>query len=326
MSSLENAELAFPIQSWLSKFVKVYGGGRTIYADCPFCGKHKRLGIPLRSKTNGRPMFVCGRCKDGGHGGGVWNGATTLTKFVSLLEGIDYGQACKLVHSLAGVEEVRVYREKDVELLKVPESAIPLTRLPSSNAANEMLRRRHVGHLVNHASYGVEQPYIDRVLIPCYYQQEYLGYEAKTIHKHVEPKSLFPPEMPTDVKVYTAVGNTGNGDLAITESVLDAETFHLLPLDAVGCFGNFKQDQATAILDLKPKRIFWFLDGDTWSKIWNSIKILLPFADHYLPPMQEKDDPNALGPLELQRRVLDAVKVTSALDVVRFEKEVRNER
>ena len=88
MASLDDAIERFPLETWLSKFTKVRSTGSVIYADCPFCYSKKRLGV-YRQARIGKALAVCGRCKDGGHGAGLWSGATTLPNLVMLLERCD---------------------------------------------------------------------------------------------------------------------------------------------------------------------------------------------------------------------------------------------
>lgn len=319
--SLETAETRFPIESWLSKYVRVYSSKAVVYADCYVCRGKKKLGVIRQSKKTGDPLVVCGRCREGGHGGGVWRGASSITGFVALVEGIPFKQAAEFVHRLSGV--ANEWRPpEDTRTPGVPEDAVPLLKCSSSNLGVLLLRNRYCDGLIGSSYFGVSKPYVNRVIIPCYYREQYLGFEAKATFKG-GLKSIYAPNMDTDVYVHTPIWNEGRGDLVITESVIDAETFRLLNVDAIGCFGGFKSGQVMRVLELNPKRVFWFLDGDTWGKIWPSISLLLPFVENFLPPMQERDDPNALGPVELQRRILDAEKIQTKLDLMQMKMKVR---
>ena len=60
--------MQFPIAAWLGKHTKTYDtGGRVVYADCPICKGKRKLGVYRYNR-----VAVCGRCKEGGHGHGIW--------------------------------------------------------------------------------------------------------------------------------------------------------------------------------------------------------------------------------------------------------------
>ncbi len=316
--ALDKAIENFPIRSWLQKHTRIYSAGNVIYADCPVCGGKKRLGVYRRCK-GGFPLATCGRCKDGGHHQGKWSGATTLPSFVKLLEGVSWRQTFALIHKLAGVPEPVWERPADVKPEEVPAEAIPLKDCRDDEASVLMLRSRHVPHLVETASLAIGGKYSERVVLPCNYQGRYTGFEAKGTHPSQEPKSLYGLNMETNLTVYTALGNDDRReDLAVTESILDSETFHTLPCNAVGCYGSFKTEQTEAILRLGPKRIYWFLDGDAWSKLWPAIRNLLPFVENYVPPMRGREDPNSLGPDGCMDYLNDAIKIEAELDLIGF--------
>src|SRR3990172_3282977 len=74
-AATEKAIQNFPIEGWLAKFTQVYptDHGKAFYADCPICGTRRKLGVYHASR-----IAVCGRCKDGGHGRGIWDGVASL--------------------------------------------------------------------------------------------------------------------------------------------------------------------------------------------------------------------------------------------------------
>lgn len=315
---LQKAVESFPIRSWLQKHTKVYGGGQVIYADCPICKGKKRLGVYRRSRL-GFPLAVCGRCKDGGHHQGRWTGSTPIPQLVKLLEGITWRQTFQLIHTLSGVPEPVWERPKDQKPEPIPEDAIPLSKCQPTERARLMLEQRHCGHLVETSFLTIGGKYNERVILPCYYQGHYMGFEAKGTHPSHDPKSLYGENMETQLTVYTAQGNDDRRlDLAITESVLDAETFHTLPCNSIGCYGGLKQEQVNSILKLGPDRIYWFLDGDAWKKLWPAIRCLLPFAENYVPPMRDKQDPNSIGPDGCMNYLNEARKIEAELDLIGF--------
>jgi len=317
-TELTKAIEGFPIRSWLQKHTRVYSGGNVVYADCPVCKGKKRLGVYRQSRL-GFPLATCGRCKDGGHHNGVWTGATTIPSFVKLLEGTSWRQTFALIHKLSGVPEPPWERPADQKPEEVPADAIPLKDCRDDEKAVLMLRSRHVAHLVETTSLAIGGKYDERVILPCNYQGRYMGFEAKGTHVAHDPKSLYGTNMETQLTVYTALSNDDRReDLVITESVLDAETFHTLPINAVGCYGGFKEEQTEAILRLGPKRIYWFLDGDAWTKLWPAIRNFLPFVENYVPPMLDKQDPNSLGPEGCMNYLNDAIKIEAELDLIGF--------
>jgi len=315
---LDKAIAEFPIRSWLEKFTRIYSAGNVIYADCPVCLGKKRLGI-YRTSRLGFPIAVCGRCKDGGHNQGRWTGSTTLPSLVRLLEGGSWSQTFKLIHSLSGVSEPPWERPAETKAEKIPKDAFPLSSLQPDAAAIQMLQRRHAAHLISHSYLVIGGKYHERVIFPCNYQGKYTGFEAKGTFPAQDPKSLFGTNMETQQAVYTAVGNRDDcQDLVITESVLDAETFHTLPTNAAGCYGSFKEAQVESIIRLGPARIYWFLDADAWSKLWPAICHLLPFAENYVPPMKGKEDPNSLGPDGCWNYLNESRKIEAELDLIGF--------
>lgn len=315
---LDKAVETFPIRSWLQKHTKVYSSGNVVYADCPICKGRKRLGIYRRSRL-GFPLATCGKCKDGGHHQGLWTGATPLPQFVKLLEGFTWRQTFQFIHKLSGVPEPVWERPADVKPEEIPENAIPLKDCRPDEKARAMLEGRHCGHLVETSFLSIGGKYNERVLLPCNYQGHYTGFEAKGTSPAQDPKSLYGENMETQLAVYTAIGNRDDCyDLAITESVLDAETFHTLPCNAVGCYGGFKGEQVDSILKLGPERIYWFLDGDAWKKLWPAIRHLMPFAENFVPPMREKEDPNSLGPAGCMSHLNESKKIEAELDLIGF--------
>lgn len=314
---LKDAVSKFPIQSWLSKHTRVYSAGSVIYADCPICQGKKKLGIYRRSRL-GFPLATCGKCKDGGHGQGKWSGSTPLAHFVKLLEGTTWRQTFKMIHSLSGIPEPE-WVAPNLRPESVPEDAIPLTRCSTEEKARKILEERHCSHLIETSSLSLSGKYTERIILPCHYNGTYTGFEAKGTHPNHDPKSIYGANMETNLSVYTSVGNRDDCyDLAVTESVLDAETFHTLPCNSVGCYGGYKEEQAEAIIRLGPERIYWFLDGDAWHKLWNAIRTLAPFAEHYVPPMKDREDPNSIGPQGCMDYLNKSRRIEAELDLIGF--------
>lgn len=291
MSEIQEAIQSFPIVAWLSKHTKVYDtGGSVVYADCPICKAKKKLGVYRYNRVS-----VCGRCKDGGHGLGAWTGTASLPRMVKLLEGCEWRQAFSLIHELAGVPEpIRTYTSDGPE--QIPEDAYPLQDCVLGQRGIDMLERRGVGHLAEHARMTVSGKYKARVILPCRFLRDYVGFEAKGTYPSHDPKSIYGSNMETDRVIYTAVDyDTKRTAVAITESVIDAETFHGLRMNAVGCFGGFKVQQVNALMELGVDTLYWFLDGDAYHKIPQHLATTSAFFDNIIVNMPDDADPNALG-------------------------------
>lgn len=295
-AELEKAVEQFPIMGWLQKHTKVYGGhgSNVIYADCPVCGGKKKLGVYRRGRL-GITLAVCGRCKEGGHGQGKWRGVANVPTLVKLLEGSTWRETFKLIHSLSGIPEPE-WKPRDRFVAALPREGIPLRECERDERGYRLLVDRGVAHLVDTALLCIGGEYHERVILPTYYLGAPTGFEAKATLPTQEPKSLYAPGMETDLTVYTTrTWNEGSTAICVTESLIDAETFHLSPWNAIGCYGGFKSGQLAPLLNLNPETLYWFMDYDAWSKIWDSIRITMPFVQNYVVPMPKGGDPNSVG-------------------------------
>lgn len=290
---------AFPVVRWLRSHTTVHSSmGGVVYADCPICQGKRKLGLYRRSK-GGSKLAVCGRCKDGGHGQGRWGGVAGLPAFVKLLEGFaEWRDAFKFIHEMAEVPEAEWKPDRsNAGPPQLPDGCIPIDNLRDDERAVALLRERHAWHLHDRASLCIGGKYHERLILPCYQQEVYTGFEAKATHPGQELKSLYPPEMDTREILYTSRNWQGDDTrAALTESVLDAETFHSLSRNAVGCYGGLKMEQVSILLDLGVEELYWYLDGDAWELIPKGLRHTLPFFDNYLVPMPADEDPNSLGP------------------------------
>jgi hypothetical protein len=312
---LEKAVEQFPIMGWLKKHTKVYGGhgSNVVYADCPVCGGTKKLGVYRRGRL-GIKLAVCGRCKEGGHGQGKWRGVANVPTLVKLLEGSTWRETFKLIHSLAGIPEPE-WKPRDRFVAELPKEGIPLRDCSNDERGHSLLVARGVGHLLDTALLCIGGKYHERIILPTFYLGEATGFEAKGTIPTQEPKSLYAPGMETDRTVYTArTWNKGSTSLCVTESVIDAETFHSTGYNAVGCYGGFKAGQLASLLNLNPTALYWFVDADAWSKIWDAIKIMMPFVKNYVVPMPEKGDPNSVGADGCVELIEEAVLIEDHLD------------
>lgn len=317
---------AFPIVRWLRGHTKVHNThGNVVYADCPICGGQRKLGIYRQSK-NGSKLAVCGRCKDGGHGRGRWDGVAGLPAFVKLLEDCDWRRAFQLIHELSEVPEARWEPDRnDDGPPDLPDGRLPLDELGHDEPAVRLLVDRGVEHLVQSSFLCIgHRKFHERIILPCHQGEIYTGFEAKATYDSQSPKSLFPFGMATQSTVYTARNwNPDDTRAAVTESVLDAETFHTLNKNAVGCYGAFKPEQAVPLLDLGIEELFWFLDGDAWDKLPGVLSHTLPFFENYLVPMPADADPNAVGARGCDELWDKAKKVESIVEFLLLTEEWR---
>ncbi len=316
---------AFPIVRWLRGYTTVHNAmGKVVYADCPICGGKRKLGIYRQSKS-GTKLAVCGRCKDGGHGQGRWDGVAGLPAFVKLLEQCDWRAAFKLIHELSEIPEAAWSPDRNnAGPPPLPDNCLALGDLLNSERGVRMLRERHCGHLVAHSFLSIGGKYHERVILPCYQNGVYTGFEAKATWSTQEPKSLFPFAMDTRELLYTARNWVAEDKrLALTESILDAETFHTLGKNAVGCYAGFKAEQVSILLDMEIEELYWFLDGDAWDLIPKGLRHTLPFFENYLVPMPATEDPNSLGPEGCDALWDQARLVTSLVDHMALTEEWR---
>jgi len=292
--ALKQAIGDFPISSWSRRHLNVRSvSSKVIYADCPFCKGKKKLGIYLYNR-----VATCGRCREGGHGGG-WGGTASLPKLIKLVENCSWREAFKIIYSLAGMPEPAWTPPDQVSVPCIPDDAISLRDCQPTEAAVQLLIRRHVAHLQDSSFLCIGGRYHERIIFPTYYKDTLTGFEAKAVSPFAELKSLYADDMETDKTVYTMRSwIPGQALCAVTESVIDAETFAPVGQNAVGCYGGFKDGHVLPLLELEIKGLVWFLDGDvSWKKLWSAITHTLPFFDNYVVPMpQGKHDPNSIGP------------------------------
>lgn len=294
--ALREAIQEFPIVSWARRHLKVYpnDGGKVVYADCPFCRGKKKLGIYRYNR-----VATCGRCREGGHGGGIWEGTASLPKLIKLVEGCSWREAFKLIYSLAGLPEPKWVPPDQAFIPQVPEGAVPLSDCSDNEPAVRLLQDRGVGHLRESAFLCIGGRYHERIIFPTYYKDTLTGFEAKAVHESAKFKSLYADDMETDSTVYTVRSwNENSKSCAVTESVIDSETFSPIGYNAVGCYGGFKDGQLLPLHELGIEELVWYLDGDVpWPKLWKALQKTLPFFQNsiaFVP--QGKHDPNSMGP------------------------------
>lgn len=316
--ALQEAIQEFPIVSYARRHLNVYpnDGGKVVYADCPFCKGKKKLGIYRYNR-----VATCGRCREGGHGGGIWTGTASLPRLIKLLEGCTWREAFKLIYSMAGLPEPKWTPPDKVGVPELPEGCVSLSDCLDTEPAVLYLQRRHVGHLRHSAHLCIGGRYHERIILPTYYKDQLTGFEAKAIHVAAEFKSLYADDMETDATIYTTrTWHEGQKAVAVTESVLDAETFSAIGKNAIGCYGAFKEGQLVPLHELGVEQLVWFLDGDVpWKKLWRAITITMPFFENYVVPMPiGKHDPNSQGPSGCQSLWDQKQRVTDHLDFMHW--------
>ena len=310
-SKLDQALRGFPTLSWLSEHTHVHDrDGVNVYADCPICDGRKKLGV----RKN--PIFFhCFKCDEGGRGGSTWNGKTNLIGMMKILERLSYREAVSKIFKMTGFPEL-VPEQKITPKLIIPEDACPLKLLPPGHVANEFLRRRHCEHLIDSCYLG-EGKYRGRVIMPCQFLGDVVGFEAKTFKKS-GIKSLFPEWFYTSDTVYTT---TGWGDKSsyvyVTESVLDAET---IKFNAIGIYGSILREwQIPCLMQLREQGItdlVWALDYDAWWKQAKAIvKKTAPFFRNHILPMPPGSDPNSLGCEAIAALLTKAILIEDEFDL-----------
>jgi len=238
----------------------------------------------------------------------------SLPSFIKLMEGMSWRETFKLIHKLAGVPEAPWEPKRTVHP-KIPPDALALADCSDDSPAVQLLESRHVKHLRSTSYLCIGGKFHERIIFPTTYLGELTGFEAKGTHPNQVPKSLYMPGMQTDQTVYTTVGWKKEDKpawAAVTESVIDAETFHGWGY-AIGCYGGFKHTQVDAIVNTGARALVWFLDGDAWPKVLPSMKHTWGLVENWVVPMPLDQDPNSLGPSGCRELVDQGVKITDEM-------------
>ncbi|MEM3040531.1 MAG: hypothetical protein QXG97_00720 [Nitrososphaerota archaeon] len=307
--------MKFPILRYLTSKYRVYGHSENVYIDCPICGGHRKLSVHLELG-----LFHCFRCKEGGHGAGIWNGATNLPGFIALIERCSLQEAKTRIASWSGIEEPPAVSHRQEEIRWPSErEALPLKLADKSHPARAMLRNRGVEHLIDQARVGTFGKYAGRVLLSAHFLDQWIGFEAKTFCGQ-NPKSLFPPGMRTGSYVYTTRAWDRDTPVAyITESIIDAET---IGVNAIGIFGsNFTDGHLSRLLTLNRaygvRQIVWCLDADASLR---QIRFLMRkcsgLFQNYIADIPDGHDPNSLGRERMHELIRTSIPIMSDIDAI----------
>jgi len=319
--ALEAAIDAFPVVAWLSKHTRVANSdGEDVYADCPICGGKKKLGV-ARVEHYNRGRLVpkgtanCFKCNEGGFGGEVWNGRASLIRFIKILEGCSWREAFALVYELAGIPEPPLAPKRD-HAPRLPDGLVKLVDCGDNEPCVLTLRNRRVGHLVSSSYVCLNSgPYYERLILPAYFKEEFLGFEAKALAGQMPP-SLYPAWLQTDTSLYTTrAWDSGSVRVVLTESIIDAETFSGFA-NAVGCFGGWKEGQLSRLLELNVEELVWAMDGDAWEKQKRAIEHCAPFFRQFVMQIEPDQDPNSLGPGLCEERLSTAQELKGEWDLI----------
>ena len=316
--------MSFPVASWLRKHTRVYDSGASnIYVDCPVCGGKKKLSIS-KTKLIGR----CFRCDEGGHGGAIWTGRAGLPKLVSLIGNLSMA---------AAYDEIRRYDAKydaPTNVVQVnsdvrfPEKITSCQDLPATHPANQLLADRDCSHISDTSYACTAGRYRGRVILPCRWFGELVGWEAKSYSGHTR-KSLFPEWFHTGQNIYTSkYWDDSKGFAVITESTLDAEC---IGWNACGLYGCALRDgQLERLIELRERGIrtlIWFLDHDARSKQLGFIsKKTAALFDNYAVHVPKGHDPCSLGREKCLQLIAEAKEFGCSLEFVEFENETRTHR
>lgn len=314
----------FPIVSWLGKHANVYDtGGTNVYIDCPVCGGRRKLAVS-REKLIGR----CFRCDDGGHGGKIWNGRAALPKLVSLVAKISIAEAYVEIHKHSGYFDIPAHAEFRHSEVKLPDSIRRCSELRYDHPAIKMLESRDCLHLLDHAFVTDRGQYQGRMILPCRWFGELVGFEAKSFSGHSR-KALFPGWFKTGENIYTSkYWDHDLGYAVITESTLDAEC---VGWNACGLYGCMLRDsQLPRLLELREygiKKLIWFLDSDARAKELSIItRKTQSLFDNYVVSVPAGEDPCSLGREACLKLISEAKQFRDSLDFVGFENEIRTNR
>lgn len=305
---LSRAIKKFPVLTWLSEHTRIRQRENVnVYANCPICKGTWTLGVHVEKR-----IFHCFKCNEGGKGGSQWNGRASLVTMIRLLERCSFHEAVKLIYKLSGLGDIVFsqlgQREVPKELL--PEGHYrPILSSDAGRKLAKWLDQRGVLHLFDEC-YLTNTKYQGRVILPCYYFGELIGFEAKS-YTNQTPKSLFPDWMDTYSYFYTTDGKLEREFLVITESVLDAET---LSMYTIGLYGSsLKEGQLARLIKLKEqglKELYWMLDEDAMVK---QLKIILTQTGqafrNKICVLPKGEDPNSYGSMNCFNAVSGAIAV-----------------
>ena len=311
MSNFQEAVSRFPIVSWADENLRnVRAGHEEIKADCPLCGGQRTLSI-----NRHKMLFCCHRCPVRNPD---WRRkGTNLLQFMVLL-GQDKGEAFRTILRLSGLPDREIAARRTGQPL-IPPGAIPLSTLPDTEPARQLLVARHVPHLIPVSYVCVEGYYKDRVILQCLERDELKGSECKSLFRGAQFKSLFHPpgQFEKSKTVYTTrAWNHSSKTAVVTESILDAETFSGVA-NGIGLYGSeLSEGQVFAMLSLGIEEVVWALDGDAHDKVLKAFrKWGCDLFDNSMIRFGERDDPNSVGTEGCKKLLADRIPVTSEWDL-----------
>lgn len=295
MNTLFDSIRSFPVLQWAQDHLLgvVDTGSENFYATCPICEGSRKLAIDRTWRS-----FHCWKCdpRYGAFNQNIWKGSANLIKMIMLVEHLSQRDAIDRIYKLSGLPDLPP-ATRYVQQEEFPAEAIPLKDCKEHKAA-EYLKNRGVEHLIETSHVCTSGRYSDRILLETRFFEERTGFEAKSYHKSVKPKSLFPPSLYTGSTLYTTQKWNFDFDLAvITESIVDAET---LRTNALGLYGsNLGIGQLQKLLELRVmgvKNLYWALDQDA---LWKQSKLILKnttsFFNNYFVELPISEDPNSCG-------------------------------
>jgi hypothetical protein len=285
-------------------------GGENFTVECPICGS-PRMGVHREKR-----LFHCFKCDEGEYSD-AWDGRANLVTMICMMEKVSKPEAVRKIFEAAGEMDYDIPREPLPEKV-MPDDVEDLIRYPHSDAAM-YLSERQLDHMKNRV--GLSATWKGRLILPCWYFNKMVGFEAKAYIDSVKPKSLFPSWFKPSDYIYTSKVWTKDYDyIVLTESIFDAETVHY---NAAGIFGsNLSERQLRILIGLKTdgyRVLYWMLDADALSK---AVKTILrrtsEFFYNYVCMMPPDEDPNSIGRDSCKELIHSAKPVRDEFDAAKI--------
>lgn len=309
----------FPLLSWLEEKGiphKSDGSTQNVYITCPVCMGKAKLGIHKIRK-----YWQCFKCFEGGFGQGAWEGKGSFVKLVCSIQKCTPSKAIKFIASRSGMPDLVKEQEYTLPKEIIPSDAIPLCETHKDHPSVKYLRSRGLERLREKSFVCVKGKYAGRLILPCYWFNDLVGFEAKS-YCNQKPKALYESWFVTGDTIYTSqVWDNSIDSAIITESIFDAET---LAINALGFYGaRVTEGQLAKLLELKRMQgvanLFWLFDQDATFKVARIvIAKTAGFFNNYVTKIPEGADPNSLGYEMCVRLMRESVLVESEFDLLEY--------
>lgn len=271
--------------------VKLSGDSHLIL-DCLECGREGKLYYNYKKHI--------GDCK-------VCNEYFTLTDISRRYQVSSTSQKApklsEIAERLHKVPETKKVAEV-LPLISLPKEALPVKFYP--RAMKFLFSRNIVGSQTNDYFYCDNGFYANRIIIPVYNEDHYLvGFQARTIFKHVGEKYLFNKGFQKNRVLYKSE-NLKNDPILVVENV-----FNAVWLNGVATFGRQLSEHQVSILCKSRHRVcfLWDYDSFTTNQIEKPISLVKARVKvRAIMFTEEKPQPDNWKKVELLKAVDQAFK------------------